>query len=196
MGISTDKKLALEREVRKVYDAYQDRQRGLKDVIKERVERELVETMAAERLELSKLLHDVYAQGLSKAGLKRATRKYSNQHEWDKLWDAYTPVGEAPLTTSTSRQVDVNGERLTFHRLEGTALTSPFTITNAEWDWSLADDDFVPAWRYASQDDWKIVESNSHVKKALIADLIENVLGDKPPHDAVDDTGLVPEVVD
>lgn len=196
MGVTSDQKVLLEREVRKAYDAFQDRQRGLKDVIKERIEKEHAAALESDRVALSKLLHDFYAKGLSKAALKRATRKYSNQYEWRKLWDAYTVENELPLTTATSRQVDVSGDSLTFHKLEGVALTEPFTINNVEWDWSLAEDDFIPAWRYESQSDWKIVESNAFVRKALVADLIANVLGDKPEGVVEDDPDLTPDIVE
>ena len=74
-------------EIRKKYDAYMEARQNLEDVIKARVEQEVARETGDLTLEFSKVLHDYAREGVPKKVLREATRKYSNNEAFLKLWE-------------------------------------------------------------------------------------------------------------
>lgn len=97
MTVSRAERVVLENEVRSIYEAYQHRKASIERVIREKVEREIAAEQGDALRDLSKALHDYYRRGLPKSALRVATKKYGNNDEFLKLWNAYQPEEEFSL---------------------------------------------------------------------------------------------------
>jgi len=91
MVINKTQRIIMQNEVRKIYEAYMTRKDSAERLIRERLEREILAEKGDALKELSKTLHEYHRKGLPKAALRVATKKYGNNEEFRKLWDAYEP---------------------------------------------------------------------------------------------------------
>lgn len=91
MVINKTQRIAMQNEVREIYEAYMDRKDSIERIIRERLEREIVSEKGDALKDLSKTLHEYHRKGLPKAALRVATKKYGNNEEFRKLWEAYEP---------------------------------------------------------------------------------------------------------
>lgn len=89
--INKTERIVLENEVRDLYEAYQHRKSQIERVIREKIEREIAAEQGDALRDLSKALHDYHRKGLPKSSLRVATKKYGNNDEFLKLWNAYEP---------------------------------------------------------------------------------------------------------
>lgn len=89
--INKTERIVLENEVRDLYEAYQHRKSQIERIIREKIEREIAAEQGDALRDLSKALHEYHRRGLPKSALRVATKKYGNNSEFLKLWNAYEP---------------------------------------------------------------------------------------------------------
>lgn len=70
------------------YDHYIERRAKIRAEIQERLTTELEAAMEVELRQLSRALHEAWAEGVTKTELRQATRQHSNAPGFRKLWDA------------------------------------------------------------------------------------------------------------
>lgn len=95
-------RVVLEGEVRDIYEAYQHRKGQIERVIREKIEREIAAEQGDALRDLSKALHEYHRKGVPKSALRVATKKYGNNDEFLKLWNAYTPEDTFALAVGRS----------------------------------------------------------------------------------------------
>lgn len=102
MTINKSERIVLQNEVREIYEAYQDRKGQIERVIRDKIEREIAAEHGDALRDLSRALHEYHRKGLPKAALRVATKKYGNNDEFVKLWDAYTPEDQFTMAVGRS----------------------------------------------------------------------------------------------
>lgn len=102
MALSKTEKTILESEARAVYEAYQVKKGQIEQVIRSRVAQEVAAEQGDALRELSRTMHDFHRKGLPKSALRVATKKYGNNDEFLKIWNAYEP--DEPFTLAVGRQ--------------------------------------------------------------------------------------------
>ncbi len=130
MAVSKSERVVLENEVRSIYEAYQHRKASIERVIRERVEREIAAEQGDALRDLSKALHDYYRRGLPKSALRVATKKYGNNDEFLKLWNAYQPEDEFSMAVgrTTLPVFEWRDKVLYIHRNPATSEVLPHTV--------------------------------------------------------------------
>lgn len=200
MALSEVQKALLEAEVREAYETYQRVKARIANEVRVRVEREIAAQQGDALRDLAKTLHDYHRKGLPKSRLRVATKKYGNQDEFLKLWNAYTPDDAFTLQPGRNPDPkfrlfeDESGKWFVtaFESPEGKKFDEPFTLgievavkesvkkggalwVDTEWDRGEA--------RTA---DWVGMKTtigemfpfmNSEVERALLAGEIPEIIG-------------------
>lgn len=102
MAVNKTERVVLAGEVRDIYEAYQHRKGQIERIIREKIEREIAAEQGDALRDLSKALHEYHRKGLPKSALRVATKKYGNNEEFLKLWNAYTPEDTFTLAVGRS----------------------------------------------------------------------------------------------
>jgi hypothetical protein len=102
MALTSAQRAVYIEEVQRAYDAYQDTKKAVESKVRAEVEKRIAVEHGSLLVDLSKMLHEYHRKGLSKAGLREATRKYGNGAEFAKLWDAYEPEDAFSLAVGRS----------------------------------------------------------------------------------------------
>lgn len=135
MALSEVQKALLEAEVREAYETYQRVKARIANEVRVRVEREIAAQQGDALRDLAKTLHDYHRKGLPKSRLRVATKKYGNQDEFLKLWNAYTP--DDTFTLQPGRNPDPKFRLFedegawfitTYETPAGKKLETPFTL--------------------------------------------------------------------
>lgn len=105
MALTKVERIALENEAREVYEAYQRRKGEIERIIRERVEREIAAEQGNALVELSRKMHEFYRQGLPKQAIRVATKKYGNNAEFLKIWNAHQPDDDFSLAPGRGKNM-------------------------------------------------------------------------------------------
>lgn len=104
MSLDKVQKEAYFQEVRKAYDAFVDRKKGIRDSVLSRLREEAEAESLSMTADFAEYLHTLHDKGVSWATLAKACRKYGNMGEFDKIRKAFTPESETDLRSEVAKE--------------------------------------------------------------------------------------------